>query len=420
MAADAGSVGDEALMSLSTLPLSYCSNVHPAQSLDDVLAGLAEFTSPTQRACGFPIAAGLWLARPVIDELVQPFENTLPVLTPRVTELAGALQSHDLTCYTLNTFPYGNFHSERVKDQVYVPNWTTPERRDYTIASARVLAEILPEGSDGSLSTVPLGFKKHVEAPDFEERCIAHLLSVAQRLDELHDETGRCVRLAIEPEPFCVLETTAETLEFFPKLFRAAEAAGLEAVARRHLGVCFDVCHQALEFEDVAASIAALKAKDIRINKLHITCALRLVDPGDREAREELAAFVEQRYLHQTLARTKQGVILRRVDLDRTLCDSPPASFALATEWRIHFHVPVHRDRIGRLATTQAELKQAIETVAKLDYAPHLEVETYTWGVLPTRGSAPLVEGLSAELKAVNGWLNDLRVSTGERGASAP
>ena len=396
-------------MSLSTLPLSYCSNVHPAQSLSEVLQGLRDYTAPTKKACGFPIAAGLWLAKPVIDELVEPAADALPALTRRISELADALAENELTTYTLNTFPYGNFHSERVKDQVYVPNWTTPERRDYTIASARVLAAILPEGCDGSLSTVPLGFKKHVDTPDFEERCIAKLLSVARRLDELHDDTGRNIRLAIEPEPFCVLETTAETLDFFPRLWRAAEAAGIEGLVRRHIGVCYDVCHQALEFEDVPASIASLKAKDIRINKLHITCALRLADPRDAEARRELAAFVEPRYLHQTLARTAQGVILRRVDLDAALCESPPASFESAPEWRIHFHVPVHRESIGRLQTTQAELKQAITTVAGLDYAPHLEVETYTWGVLPARGPAPLVEGLTAELKSVQAWINAAR-----------
>ena len=404
-------------MSLSTLPLSYCSNVHPAQTLDEVLEGLREFTAPTQQACGFPIAAGLWLARPVINELVEFRENGLPELTPRVGDLTSVLRDLSLSCYTLNTFPYGNFHSERVKDQVYVPNWTTPDRRDYTIASARVLAEILPEGCDGSLSTVPLGFKKHVDTADFEERCIAHLIAVAQRLDELHDETGRCIRLAIEPEPFCVLETTAETLAFFPQLWRAAEAAGKETVVRRHIGVCFDVCHQALEFEDVSVSMAELKSKDIRINKLHITCALRLANPADVDARRELAAFVEPRYLHQTLARTQQGVILRRVDLDAALCETPPASFATAPEWRIHFHVPVHREEIGRLKTTQTELRQALDTVAKLDYAPHLEVETYTWGVLPTRGASPLVEGLTAELRAVRGWVEELRAGpSGERG----
>ncbi len=225
-------------MSLSTLPLSYCCNVHPAQSLDEILRGLTEFTGPTQAACGFPIAAGLWLARPVIDELVTPADNALPGVTSRIGELQDRLSGLSLTCHTLNTFPYGNFHSERVKEQVYLPNWTTAQRRDYTIACARVLAEILPEGRDGSLSTVPLGFKKHADGPDFLDQCVTHLIDVARRLDELHDETGRCLRLAIEPEPFCVLETTAETLEFFPRLWRAAEAAGVEAVVRRHIGVC--------------------------------------------------------------------------------------------------------------------------------------------------------------------------------------
>jgi sugar phosphate isomerase/epimerase len=396
-------------MSLSTLPLSYCTNVHPAQRLDEVLRGIADYTAPMRDRCGRAVAAGLWLAKPVIDELTSPTEGTIPSLTGRVGELRETLQARGLSCYTLNTFPYGNFHSDRVKDQVYIPDWSTPERAAYTIACARVLSELLPEGCDGSLSTLPLGFKSHPHGTDFQERCIDRLIAVAAALDELHDETGRCIRLAIEPEPFCVLETTPETLEFFAKLNRRAEEVGRKDITRRHLGVCYDVCHQAVEFEDIGASVGSLQKAGIRINKLHITCAVHVPNPADVEVRRELAAFVEPRYLHQTMARTKQNIVLRRVDLDPGLCESPPTSFRDAAAWRVHFHVPVHRAEIGRLGTTQADLKAALRAVASLDYAPHLEVETYTWAVLPGGGSLPLVEGLAAEMQATYAWIDELR-----------
>lgn len=395
-------------MSLSTLPLSYCTNVHPAQRLDDVLRGLTEFTAPTRRNVGRPIAAGLWLQRSIIDELVAPDGR----LQPGVRRLRDAVHELDLTCYTLNTFPYGNFHSERVKDQVYIPNWSAPERQDYTLACAIVLAEMLPEGCDGSLSTVPLGFKGHTLAPDFEDRCLQQLIATAVALDELHDDTGRCIRLAIEPEPFCVLETTPETIAFFDRLRHRAEDAGRLDVVQRHLGVCYDVCHQAVEFEEIAASIKALSTASIRINKLHITCALHVANPADAAVRRELATFVEPRYLHQTLARTRQGIVVRRIDLDAALCENPPASLRDAAAWRVHFHVPVHRTELGPLGTTQAELQESISAVATLDYAPHLEVETYTWGVFPGGGRQSLVDGLTAEMNAVHRWIDERRERT--------
>jgi sugar phosphate isomerase/epimerase len=398
-------------MSLSTLPLSYCTNVHPAQRLDEVIDGLARYTAPVQQRVGRPIAAGLWFAKSVLDELVQP-GSPLPVVTSRISELAAALREHQLTCHTLNAFPFGNFHSERVKDQVYLPDWTTSERADYTIGCARVLAELLPEGCDGSISTLPLGFKGHSPGPDFQDRCITRLIEVANAFDALHDDTGKCIRLAIEPEPFCVLETTAETLEFFKRLRAAAETAHAADAVNRHLGVCFDVCHQAVEFEDVTASVAALAKAGIRINKLHITCAVNVETPGDEATRATLAAFAEPRYLHQTFARTKQGIVVRRVDLDRELCEKPPSAFRDAATWRVHFHVPVHHDRFQTLGTTQPELRAALAAVKGLDYAPHLEVETYTWGVLPGGRPVELVDGLTAEMQAVGGWIEELRSGT--------
>ena len=388
----------EPFMSISPLPLSYCTNVHPGRTVAEVEEGLDRFTVPIKAGFGDDLAAGLWLAAPVVREL-----ESSPGAVPRFGE---GLQRRGLTCYTLNAFPYGDFHSARVKENVYLPDWTAPDRLNYTLSCARLLAELLPAGAEGSISTVPLGFKPFEHPADFADRCADCLIDLARGLDRLRADTGKLIRLAIEPEPFCVIETTVETVSFFERLrSRAADQGALEVVMT-HLGVCYDVCHQAVEFEDVAASIRTLAKSQIRINKVHITCAIEVTDPGSRpDALQALARYVEPRYLHQTFARTPGGEIVTQVDLDQTLTATPSAKFREAPLWRVHFHVPVDAEQLGPLGTTRSELKKALAVIPELDYAPHLEVETYTWEVLPGGGTPNIVEGFTRELLATKALL---------------
>ncbi|MDB5300566.1 MAG: hypothetical protein JWO87_2229, partial [Phycisphaerales bacterium] len=327
-------------MSLSHLPLSYCTNVHPGRSVAEVEAGLDRYTVPVRKGFDAPLAAGLWLAKPVVDELLASPQG--------VAKFAHGLARRGLTCHTLNAFPFGDFHSARVKENVYLPDWTTPQRLAYTEQCAGVLAELLPAGVEGSISTLPLGFKGFAHPANFLDAAAAGLIEAARRLAQLEARTGRRVRLAVEPEPLCVLETTREAIDFFSRLWQSAARAGAEEIVRTHIGVCFDVCHQAVEFEDVADSIRALAAAGVRLNKVHISCALQLDHPRDNaEGRAALARYVEPRYLHQTMARAPGGEVIRVQDLSEALVSNPPADFLAAPAWRVHFHVPVDAERLG-------------------------------------------------------------------------
>ncbi|WP_339612508.1 metabolite traffic protein EboE [uncultured Rubinisphaera sp.] len=387
-------------MSISTLPLSYCGNVHPANTFSELIQVLQSKTALVQQKTGSKIAAGLWLP----DAITREIESKPQLLN----EIQSTLQQHDLICYTLNAFPFGNFHSERVKEQVYLPDWTNPDRRDYTIRCARILATLLPEGVEGSVSTVPLGFKDLSGREGFLEECCDQLIETARLLDEIHDDTGRIIRLAIEPEPLCVLETTAEVVDFFVMLRERMNSQEVAEIVERHLGVCYDVCHQSVEFEDVAASIRTLQEHDIRINKVHITCAIELQNPATNEAgRTFLADFAEPRYLHQTF-RAQSDKTESITDLTADFVKNPPADWFNAPCWRIHFHVPVHAENLGPLATTRPDLKLALAEIANLEYAPHLEVETYTWSVMPGENLPDPCEGLAREMNATQQLLADL------------
>ena len=353
---------------------------------------LAEQATAVRDQCGFEIAVGLWLpAVAMADVAADP---------GAIDQLRGWLAENRFSCHTLNAFPFGDFHSERVKEQVYLPDWADSRRLDYTRSCSQLLAGILPPGAAGSISTLPLGFKQAERSADFFDRAIAQLLSLAGDLGQLQKKTGKAIRLAIEPEPFCLLETTAETIAFFDQLWQAAAARGCEPAAREHLGVCYDVCHQAVEFEDAATAVGQLDAAGIRINKVQISCAVELDRPADPEARRALAGFAEARYLHQAFARQADGRIVSAVDLTEQLALEPAADWQSAETWRVHFHVPVDAERLGPLGTTRAELVRALAAISQLSYRPHLEVETYTWPVLPGVTAGSVTAGIARELLA--------------------
>ncbi len=388
-------------MTLNSLPLSYCTNVHPGLTTAEILQKLDEFTLPIQEQLESPLAAGLWLAQPVIEEILSEPEG--------IARFAEQLQQRNLTCYTLNAFPYGNFHSERVKENVYLPDWTEPERLEYTKGCARVLAALLPEGVEGSISTVPLGFKGFEHPRDFSQQCVDQLIELAVFLKQLQDETGRTIRLAIEPEPFCVIEFTHELIVYFERLYERAADKQLLGVVREFIGACYDICHQAVEFEDIPGSIRQITHAEIRINKIHISNAIELNDPWNNKAgRTQLADYAEPRYLHQTIINLKNGDLLRIPDLDRDFLLDPHPRLQETERLRVHFHVPVDAQTLGSLGTTHRELKQALATVKELDYAPHLEVETYTWEVLPGDQKPSLVDGLTRELQAARKLIDSL------------
>ncbi len=388
-------------MTFSTHPLSYCTNVHPGLTVAEVQRGLTEYTKSVRQQVG-ELAAGLWLAQPVVAELLTSSDQ--------LERFAGFLQEAGLPCYTLNAFPYGNFHDDRVKENVYLPDWTRDSRCQYTLDCARVLSRLLPPDIEwGSMSTVPLGFKEFSHPIDFQDQCAQQLIDLAQALSNLRDETGRTIRLAIEPEPFCILETTDETLDFFQRLRKLAADRNLLDEVYDFIGVCYDVCHQAVEFEDVAESLRRLHAADIAINKVHISCAIRVEQPADNEAaREALARYAEPRYLHQTMGRTSDGTIHRLVDLTEDAALHPDDKFAAADEWRVHFHVPVNAETLGPLQTTRPDLKAALAAVKELTDCPHLEVETYTWEVLPGAEKPSLVDGLAEEIRATRQLLDNI------------
>jgi sugar phosphate isomerase/epimerase len=378
-------------MSLSPLPLGYCTNVHPAQTVAGVLEGLDRYTVPVMKRVGKPVAAGLWLAKPVAEELLA---------SQGVSRFADALKSRGLTTYTLNAFPYGDFHAARVKENVYLPDWTTHERQSYTENCAQILAQLLAPELEGSISTLPIGFKGFDKLADLNVAS-ERLTDFALQMSRLEKETGRTIRLAIEPEPFCLIETTDEAIAFFKLLWKVATRRGAEESVRRHIGVCYDVCHQAIEFEEADEAIALLTLEGIRINKVQISCAIHLDRPGKNpEARAALRHYIEPRYLHQTYALTSDDTVFPVMDLSESFLANPGDDFLAATAWRVHFHVPVDADHLGPLGTTRPAVRSALAALAKLDYAPHLEVETYTWNVMP--GSTPpnLVEGLTNELQA--------------------
>ena len=367
--------------------LAYCTNVHRGETWAETLAALERHTLPIRArvAPGRPYAIGLRLSARAAAELAQPAE---------LAAFRRWLDRHDCSVFTINGFPYGAFHGTRVKEQVYAPDWSTPERLAYTCHLFDLLAVLARPEAGGSVSTVPGSFKAFVTTdPARRDAIFTNLTTCARHVAALAARTGLDLHLGLEPEPLCQLETTEETVAFFAEWrARTPDAAALS----RHLGVNYDCCHLAVEFEEPAAALDRLAAAGIRLSKLHLSSALR-VRP-DAAGRAALASFVEPTYLHQVVA-AERGIVRQRfADLPEALAAAAAQPPGADTEWRIHFHVPLHAAPAAPLGDTRDHLLGTLDWLAAHPAScRHLEMETYTWAVLPPELQQPVEEQIVRE-----------------------
>ena len=382
--------------------LTYCTNIHAGETWPEVLSGLKTHL-PAIKAAVAPDQAfgvGLRLSAAAAEALQEP---------AALDDLRALLAEGPYYIFTINGFPYGTFHGKTVKEGAYRPDWSQAARLAYTNQLADLLAGLLPTGMAGSISTVPGTFKPWAEGR--VEAITENLIQHVAHLVRLTDDQGCEIALALEPEPCCFLETIEETLAYFQDhLFgRAAvqrlaaltgrSAAESEAALHRHIGVCYDVCHAAVEFEDPRDSIARLQAAGIAIPKVQLSAALRIAAVGP-ETIEQLRPFDEPVYLHQTVERSDEGLV-RHLDLPQALAH---AEQAVGREWRIHFHVPIFLDQLKDFGTTQAFLREILALHREAPICQQLEVETYTWDVLPERYREL---GLSAAIARELNWVKD-------------
>lgn len=385
--------------------LTYCSNIHPAEGWPETRAAVLEhFAAARQRvAPAQPFGVGLRLSAQAIAQL-QASPGELP-------RFAAALADAGLYVFTLNGFPYGPFHGTPVKQQVYRPDWSAPERLRYTEGLAHTLAALLPPGIAGSISTVPGGFRGDCWPPARQAAIAELLLRAAACLWGIAEREGKVITLALEPEPHCLLETTAEAITWFQArllgagaIARMAELTGLhhataELAIFTHLGVCLDACHAAVEHEDPCAGVEGLRAAGLRLAKLQVTAGLEL-EPTPA-ALAALEAFADPIYLHQVVALHDDGSLTRWLDLPEPIA-AARAGQLRSQRWRVHFHVPVCHAALPPFRSTQAFLPPLLAAAIDRGHCTQLELETYTWQVLPPRFRAePIDDAIARELRWV-------------------
>lgn len=384
--------------------LSYSTLVHAGDTWADMNASLREFVPQVKARVSpnAPFAVSLRMSASTVETLTASADER--------ADLVAFLRENDLYLYTVNAFPYGPFKGRQVMEDVYEPDWTTEERVEYTKSIADLLAELTPPDVDPSIQTAPLAFAPNVTGEDYIATFTTNTLRVVAHLYDLEERTGRRVKLALEPEPACYLETTDETIAFFRERIHSptgvaelARIAGIplsEAVGamRRYLGIVFDIGHQTVGFEDITASLTKLVEAGVPIFKLQEAAAL-WVERLTPEMLPELRVFTDTIYLSQSSLRV-DGVITKYLHLGDAL-DAYEAN-PVETELRTHFHVPVFLSEIGPFRTTRFGVEDALRLHRAQPLSDHLEIETYTWDVLPAElKTGDVVDYVTRELEFV-------------------
>ncbi|HZL12622.1 MAG TPA: metabolite traffic protein EboE [Verrucomicrobiae bacterium] len=368
--------------------LAYCTNIHRGENWPETFDSLKNDTlAVREKICPrAPFAIGLRLSHQAAIELSE--RKTL-------LEFQRWLGKNSCYVFTINGFPFGKFHGARIKEQVYRPDWTSPERLDYTNLLFTLLAQLLPEGIEGSVSTLPGSFKSFIQNGEQINLIRKNIWSCVEHISRVSEKFKRQLHLGLEPEPLCLLENSAETISFFEKL--RAENKN-DSRLKEFLGVNYDCCHFAIEFEEPQTALAAFQKAGIKISKVHLSSALKC--KPTIKAREKLKQFADDIYLHQVVARGKDGKLKFFRDLPDAL-DFQLSTFNLQPfeEWRIHFHVPLHASAILPFENTSDHLLGVLDLLEKNPkFCSHLEMETYTWEILPPElKSRSVVEQLAAE-----------------------
>jgi len=397
--------------------LGYCTNIHTGETWTDHFAALQESVPELKKRLSpeAPFGIGLRLSNIASEELEIP-EN--------LVAFQHWLAQNDCYVFTMNGFPFGGFHDTVVKDQVHAPDWTTEARVEYTKRLFRILSVLLPVDElgnpiQGGVSTSPLTYRLWFEweqpaARDYIfSQTTQNVLEVVAELVRLRKQTDRLMHLDLEPEPDGIIETADEFISWFTDYLlpmgieQLSEQFGLtdeeaEAAICEHVRLCYDVCHFAVGYERPAEVLDKLKNYGLRVGKIQISAALKAEFPADADERETVRQafeeFNEPTYLHQVVARTKAGELLRFPDLP----DALAAFDETHAEWRAHFHVPLFVADYGVLNSTQDDIREVLRLQADRMFTNQLEVETYTWGVLPEDLKKSLVDSIEREMKWVS------------------
>lgn len=354
------------------LDLAYCTNVHRGNSWRETFDSLEKYVLAVRQkvAPKDRFAIGLRLGADAAKELSNPEE---------ILRLKKWLDAKDCYVFTINGFPYGNFHGQRVKEEVYRPDWASQERLSYTILLFEILEQLLEPGEEGSVSTLPGSFKEFHTDETAYSKILENLLHCSDQIDRIKGPKNLDLHLGLEPEPLGLFETTPETVSFFGKLHEKSN--GRETFSH-NLGVNYDCCHLAVEFEKAEEGLNLLGKEGIRLSKLHLSSALR-VKPTHQNLKA-LEGFVEEVYLHQVVVGQNGRILKRHKDLDLALSASETQPEFMGDEWRIHFHVPLHSSPGNGMEDTGNHVRRTIDWLARNpEKCKHLEMETYTWEVLP-------------------------------------
>ena len=141
--------------------LTYCTNIHPGESWLETFENLEKYLLNVKNKINNneKFSIGLRLSNQAATELLE---------NQNIQNFDLWLLKNSCEIITINGFPYGNFHHEKVKENVHKPDWFSLERKNYTEKIIKIINSLKNTSQEVGISTSPIGYKFSYEQIDLK------------------------------------------------------------------------------------------------------------------------------------------------------------------------------------------------------------------------------------------------------------
>lgn len=337
--------------------LTYCSNIFKTNNLKKLSFNIKKYKEKFFKK--YNLNVNICLSNNLIKNINKKNLNSFR-------------EFYSIKITSINGFVYQNFHLKNIKENIYLPDWTSKNRFLFTKNILTYTDSIAKKKEKISISTLPISYIKWVNFflnPFIFYEATQNLKKLTMQIKKSH--------LDIEPEPFCLIESYSDFLKFKKNWIKTLIIKKNE----KSLTLCYDICHFSVIFEKQKIISKLITIDNLKIGKIQISIALKTIIHYKhvfiKKLTKTLTKLKKSDFLHQSIIKNYSKIekfsdiyfFLKKIHLFKN------------KELRIHCHIPLYKKKFKYFDSTYKDTFNSLNLIKKHNLTKNIEIESYTYHI---------------------------------------